>query len=305
MARSVNYYLNIKHLRFLGGMVIAFLTVCLVAQLTGCLPRRAPQKLHKIVTIKSAPRQAALNKQSPLTHIDWQIYLPFMPQMQSVDPLTHPNSPVPAAPVTSPPSLKLFGIDFEDQQDWIRIKLYPKNRRVNNGEPIILKFVPGDHCTYSDHRACVAAFQSSEGTPIIWLTIHSGVGGEGQSFRDAVEGTGIDRAAYSLQKITANLQALSGSQVVISQGMTSTRNLYLQATARIPGSMLQGYFSTSLEDTLDFATQIAPELQPANQSTLPLIVFETCGWRVPGQPWFPGTTDTSASVYISVIRLSP
>jgi hypothetical protein len=305
MARSGKRLSNLKHFRLQGWILTAFLTACLVAQLAGCLPRRAPQKLHKAVTIKSAPQPAALAKQLPQAPTDWQIYLPFMPQMQPANPLAHPNPPTPAAPVTSLPSLNLFGIDFGNQQDWVRIKIYPSDRRVNNGEPIILKFLPGNHCAFGDHHACVTAFRGSEGTPIIWLTIHSGVGGEGQPFRDAVEGTGIDRAAYSLQKITANLKALSGSQVVISQGTTSTKDLRLQATTRIPGSMLQGYFNTPLEDTLDFSIQVAPELQPANQSTLPLLVFETCGWRVPSQPWFPGTTDTSASVYLSVIEPIP
>jgi hypothetical protein len=302
MERSINRPLTRKYLRQLSAILLTFLAICLVSELAGCLPRRAPQKLVKAVKIKSAPRTAGLVKQLPQTPIDWHVYLPFLPQTQPPDLPTHPPSPPPEAPVPSPPSLKISGIDFGNQEDWVRIKIYPNNRKVNNGQPIILKFIPGDHCIFGDHHACVAAVQSSEGRPVIWLTIHSGVGGEGQPFRNAVEGTGIDSTAYSLQKISANLLDLSGSRVVISQGTTSARDLRLQVTARIPGSLLQGYFNTPLEDTLDFSTQVAPGLQPVSQAIQPLIVFETCGWRVPGQPWFPGTTATSASVYLGVIE---
>jgi hypothetical protein len=305
MAKFDNPFPNIVRLYSPGWIAIAFLTLCLVAQLFGCLPQRGPQKLHKFTAIKSAPRAATLVKQIPQPRIDWQVYVPFMSQMGLANPLTHPSSAPPAALVSPPPGLNQLGIDFRNQQDWIRIKIYPKNKKVNNGQPIILKFLPGEHCIFGDHHACVATFQGSAGSPVIWLTIHSGVGGEGQPFRNAVEGTGIDRAAYSLQKISTNLQALSGSHVIISQGSTSIRDLRLQATARIPGSMLKGYFNTPLETALDFSAQVAPELQPVNHSAQPIIVFETCGWRLPGQPWFPGTTDTSASVYLGVLQPSP
>jgi hypothetical protein len=304
MEKSDNPTSNFKPLRRGGWILAVFLTLSLVTQLAGCFLHRAPQKLHKVETIKSAPRSDALVKRIVQASPNWQIYLPFMSQMRSANPLTHPDSPPPVARVSSPPSLELSGIDFGNQQDWVRIKIYPTSQQVNDGQPVILKFIPGQRCIFGDNHACVAAFIDNEGTPVIWLTIHSGVGGEGQPFRDAVEGTGIDRAAYSLKKILSNLQALSGSQVVISQGTRTIRDLRLQATARIPGSMLQGYFNTPLENTLDFSTQIAPELHLVSQSTQPIIVFETCGWRVPGQPWFPGTTDTSASVYLGVIQIS-
>jgi hypothetical protein len=295
---------NTAYLRSRGWILPVFLVLCLLAQPAGCMPRRTPQKLHKAAMIKLAPRAANLVKQLPLVSTDRQIYLPFMPQMQPANPPTHASSP-PSAPDISPPSLNYMGIDFGNQQDWVRIKVYPADRRANNGQPIILKFLPGKHCTFGDHHACVAAFQRSGEAPVIWLTIHSGAGGEGQPFRNAVEGTGINRAAYSLQKTLANLQALSGSQVVISQGTTSVQDLSLQETARIPGSMVQGYFGTPLEDTLDFSSQIAPELLPVSHPTQPILVFETCGWRISGQPWFPGTTDTTASVYLGVIQPSP
>jgi hypothetical protein len=304
MARSVNHTPNAAYLRSRGWIPPIFLVLYLLAQPAGCMPHRTPQNLHKAARIKSAPRAVNWVKQLPQVSIDHQIYLPFMPQMQPANTPTHANSLSPA-PDISVPSLNFLGIDFGNQKDWVRIKIYPADRRVNNGQPIILKFLPGKHCIFGDHHACVASFQRSGEAPVIWLTIHSGVGGEGQPFRNAVEGTGINRAAYSLQKTLTNLQALSGSKVVISQGKTSVRGLSLLQTARIPGSMVQGYFDTPLEDTLNFSSQIAPELLPVSHPTQPILVFETCGWRIPGQPWFPGTSDTTASVYLGVIQPSP
>lgn len=304
MARPVNHIQNMAYLRSRGWIPTIFLAFYLLAQPAGCMPHRAPQKLNKAATIKSAPRAVNLVKQLPQISIDRQIYLPFMSQMQPANPPTHANSSPPAPDITLP-GLNFSGIDFGNQKDWVRIKIYPADRRVNNGQPIVLKFLPGKHCIFGDHRACVAAFQRSGEAPVIWLTIHSGVGGEGQPFRNAIEGTGINRAAYSLQKTLTNLQDLSGSKVVISQGKTSVRGLSLLQTARIPGSMVQGYFDTPLEDTLNFSSQIAPELLPVSHPTQPILVFETCGWRIPGQPWFPGTNDTTASVYLGVIQPSP
>lgn len=295
---------NTVHLRFRGWIFPIFLVLCLFAQQAGCMPHRTPQKLHKSATLKLAPRAGNLVKQLPQVSTGRQIFLPFMVQMQPATPPTHVNS-LPPAPDISLPSLNFLGIDFGNQKDWVRIKIYPTDRRINNGQPIILKFLPGKHCIFGDHHACVAAFQRSGEAPVIWLTIHSGIGGEGQPFRNAVEGTGINKAAYSLQKTLTNLQALSGSQVVISQGTTTVRGLSLQQTVRIPGSMVQGYFDTPLEDTLDFSSQITPELLPMSHPTQPILVFETCGWRIPGQPWFPGTSDTSASVYLGVIQPLP
>jgi hypothetical protein len=305
MESSGKHFLKRKHLHGPGWVPTVLLALCIFAPLAGCLPQRSLQKLPKPAAIKSAPRTAALVKQMSPAPADWQIYLPYMSQMQPANPPTHPSSPPPVAPTSSPPGLNLLGIDFGKQQEWVRIKIYPKTRRINNGQPILLKFLPGEHCTFGDQHACVAAFRGPGGIPVIWLTIHSGVGGEGQPLRNAIEGTGINQAAYSLQEISANLQALSGSQVVISQGTTTVRDLRLQAMARIPGSMLQGYFNTPLENTLDFSAQVAPELQPINQSTQSMIIFETCGWRVAGQPGFPDTTDTSASVYLGLIQSSP
>jgi hypothetical protein len=305
MARSDKRFQNIPSLHWRGQIVPVFLALCLLAQLAGCHPPSVSQKPHKATTIKSAPRTPSLVKQSPQTTSDQQIYLPFTPQMSPTTPLTHTSSPTAVTPLVTHPSSSMFGIDFGNHKDWVRIKIYPPNRRVNNGQPIVLKFLPGEHCTFGDHHACVATFQKPEEAPVIWLTIHSGVGGEGQPFRNAVEGTGINEAAYSLPKTLTNLQILTGSQVVISQGTTTARDLQLQVTARIPGSMLQGYFNTPLENTLDFSSQAAPQLLPMSHPSQPIIVFETCGWRIAGQPWFPGSSDTTASVYLGIIQQAP
>lgn len=305
MARSDKHFPVTATLLWRGQILPILLALCLLAQLAGCRPPSVPQKTHKATTIKLAPRTPTLVKQSLQTTNDRQIYLPFTPQMSPNKPLTHASSTTEVTPLDSHPSMSMFGIDFGNQKDWVRIKIFPTSRRVNNGQPIVLKFLPGKHCIFGDHHACVATFQIPGEAPVIWLTIHSGVGGEGQPFRNAVEGTGINEAAYPLQKTLTNLQILTGSQVVISQGTTTARDLQLQAAARIPGSMLQGYFNTPLEKTLDFSSQAAPQLLSMSHPAQPIIVFETCGWRIAGQPWFPGTSDTTASVYLGIIQQAP
>lgn len=305
MARSDKHFPNILSLLWRGQILPVFLALCLLAQLIGCRPTSVPQKPHKAATIKLAPRTPTLVKQPLQTTSERRIYLPFTPQTSPNIPLTHASSTPAVTPLISHPSLSMFDVDFGNQKDWVRIKIFPTSRRVNNGQPIVLKFLPGEHCTFGDHHACVATFQTPGEAQIIWLTIHSGVGGEGQPFRNAVEGTGINEAAYSLQKTLTNLQILTGSKVVISQGTSTARGLQLQATARIPGSMLQGYFNTPLENTLDFSSQVAPQLLSLSHPAQPIIVFETCGWRIAGQPWFPGTSDTTASVYLGIIQQAP
>ena len=39
--------------------------------------------------------------------------------------------------------------------------------------------------------------------------------------------------------------------------------------------------------------------------SLPLLVFETCGWKVTGEAWARGTTSTTASIYLGVIQKKP
>ena len=51
---------------------------------------------------------------------------------------------------------------------------------------------------------------------MILATVHSGIGGEGQALRSALEGTGINRAAFPLDVVQRKLEALRGAQVALN-----------------------------------------------------------------------------------------
>jgi hypothetical protein len=227
---------------------------------------------------------------------------PFMPV---------PSTPIPSEPPASgsrasqPSQSSFYGIDFSDTTQRIRIKIYPADRGVNGGKPIVIAFVPGDRCEYGDRRACINAFASPSGGATTLITVHSGLGGEGQKFRHAVEGTGFDAAWFTPQKVQANLRLLEGAEVTITQGETTLRGLQLVSAGRVPPQQLQAYMHARLPDALALAASLNPSLAPAASPTLPQIVFETCGWKMPGEKWAPGVTSTSASIYLGVIQKNP
>jgi hypothetical protein len=96
-----------------------------------------------------------------------------------------------------------------------------------------------------------------------------------------------------------NLKALDGAEVVIVQGKRRYEGYTLAVTARIPPSLVRPYFEAPIQEALLFASTIDGRLA---QDSLPLLVFETCGWRIPGEPWARGITSTTASIYLGVIE---
>jgi hypothetical protein len=214
-----------------------------------------------------------------------------------------------AAPTTSPqPSLALdfYGIDFTDTKHWVRIVIYPTTRRLNQGKPIVLKFLPGKACVFGDNHACVNRYLTPDGQTTTFLSVHSGVGGEGQAFRHALEGTGVDQAGLTLKKVQANLRQVEGAEVVISQGKRRIAGFTLQVVERIPASRLKAYYQAPVDQALAQASTHAPELLPFLLPGQPLLVFETCGWRIPAEKGAQKVPSTSASVYIGlIIKSSP
>lgn len=211
-----------------------------------------------------------------------------------------PNGP--AAAVTAPKSMpnpfQFHGIDFQKMDQEITIQLLPRDAGLNNGDMIRMSFLPGEECHFGDHRACVGTYLDGWAT---FLTIHSGQGGEGQALRNALEGTSLDQAAYSLDTIYTNLSLLAGSEVMISQGETSVQGLKVGAVVRVPAEAIENYFNLPVEDALFWAASRSPEMLAALQSPAPKILFETCGWKQSEEPWTPGVTATTASVYLGVI----
>ena len=232
------------------------------------------------------------------------VYLPLQPTLTTqaiVNPiLTSPtDTPNPA------PTLKMEGVDFGHTNAWIMIRIFPDNKRVNKGKPIVIKVLPGSSCYFGDHRACIGLFGENQQEKVIFVTVHSGVGGEAEAFRRSVEGLGPNRAAYPLSQIQANLWRLNGARVEISQGDQTVGGYQLVTTARVPATMIKKYFKLPIDAAIEFAAQVNPDLKNYLKPEQPTIVFETCGWKLESEPWAPGVTSTTGSVYLGVIQKTP
>ncbi len=247
-----------------------------------------------------------LEKYRPVTYqlIPGTTPTPFQPVSGT------PQPPVPAAGA-SEPSVKVgtsqdfYGIDFSDSTRRVRIKIYPSDREVNGGNPIVISFYPGEECVLGDGSACIHKAMSLRGGEITYITAHSGLGGEADALRNALEGTGFDQARYSLEQVHEKLRLLEGAQVIISQGDVDVGGLRLVSAGRIPPEHLQDYMSASFPDSLRLAALLNPSLTGAVFPALPEIVLETCGWWMPGEELAPGSNTTAASIYLGVIQKMP
>jgi hypothetical protein len=199
------------------------------------------------------------------------------------------------------PTSDFYGIDF-DSPERVTIEIIPPDSQVNQGEPIKISFRPGERCRFSDLRACTYAYKPTAAGNLIVITVHSGVGGAAQRFRNALEGTGINRASFSLEEVDANMQSLAGATVVIRQGERSVENLHMQAVTRIPARALTRYFRASLAEILSLAAELDPQISELVYPEQPQIVLETCGWKMPGEAGAAQVSDTTGSVYLGIIR---
>jgi hypothetical protein len=212
--------------------------------------------------------------------------------------------PVTSTPIPGP-SHDFYSIDFHPGAAGIKLMLKPPTGQVNRGRPIVITVNPGRSCPYEADRACVTAFRSSAGGNVIFISVHSGIEGEAETYRRAVEGLGVDQAGYSLKQIRLNLAGLAGAAVQIKQGERVIGGLRLAAAGRVPARLIQEYFHSPVEQALGVAASANPELESLVNAAGPILVFETCGWTVPGEAWAPGVTSASSSVYIGVIQLAP
>jgi hypothetical protein len=252
--------------------------------------------------------------QAPAQPPRWSFYLPVTQTAPrvfqfSVSPVLHSIQaigPEPLPSVLEPITADFFGgINFTPGSQRMILEINPGKRKLNGGDPIRISFIPGEQCIFGDGQACTYAYRTSTGVPVLHLTIHSGVGGEGQALRHALEGTGLNQALYSLEKVHKNLEMLQGVKVSLSQAGETWRSLELAKVIRIPAAGLAQYMTSPAEQALENAAGYAPDLDRIISAELPLIVFETCGWEMPGEDWAAGVTQTSASIYLGVIQLKP
>jgi len=171
---------------------------------------------------------------------------------------------------------------------------------VNAGRSIKIAFYPGDACEYGTRQACVSRHWNGQ---VTLLTIHSGLGGEGESFRSAMEGTGLNLTFYSIDQIQHNLEMLTGAPVSIQSGESGRDDLRLSAVVRLPPAKLEAYFTRPFDDTMAELAEDNPFFQEALESGESLLVFEICGWQIPGEPWAPEVSPTTASIYLGVIPI--
>jgi hypothetical protein len=161
-------------------------------------------------------------------------------------------------------------------------------------------FRPAESCKFGDQQACVATSQG-----LIFLTVHSGYGGEGQLFRHALEGSGLNAAAFSLETVHSNMQALQYAQVAIAADGRQQGGLQVQTVVRIPPDRLEEYFALPVEAALELVGNLNPADWAAIDPDKPMLVFETCGWRLPGEPGSEHASATTGSVYVTVIQPVP
>ena len=226
--------------------------------------------------------------------------------------LQHWLDPAPATPI---PTLEASnatesgtvysGIDFTQKDKWIRIYIYPPDKHLHRGKPVVIAFLPGKRCRFGDNRGCVTTFRDEGNGEVTFLTVHSGIGGEGQAFRQAMEGTGLAGAAYNLKKIQANLNAWEGARVVITQGKKRMEGFTLTTISRVPARQVNNYLGASIPEALTFAAHLDEDLILPISSGERLLIFETCGWRVPGERRAARVPISSASIYLGVIQQTP
>jgi hypothetical protein len=115
----------------------------------------------------------------------------------------------------------------------------------------------------------------------------------------------LNQAGFALRRIRNNMASLASAAVQIKQGEQLIGGLQLAAAGRVPPRLVQDYFQNPVEQALAIAATANPELKDFVNSAGSILVFETCGWTVPGEAWAPGVTSVSSSVYIGVIQLAP
>ena len=228
---------------------------------------------------------------------------PSVPTVE-VHHLIEQNTPLPTEEPTPEPVVSPYlwhGLDLSDGGPLVRLEIAAPEP-VNRGQPLEIAFRVGRPCEYYDHRACLSVH---DGGRLLLATVHSGVGGEGQSLRHALEGTGLNRAGYGLERIAQNVSALHGAPVRAQQDADASLtvdDLRVVAIGRVPASAVAAYFALPFDEALALAgIDLEEERTQARAGESALLVIETCGWRHNQENWAPGVTDTTGSVYLVVL----
>lgn len=194
----------------------------------------------------------------------------------------------------------LKAIDFSPTGSQITIMIEPNKEVFKSGKPVKISFLPGEHCTYGDGNACIYHFLLSNQSKVIFASVHSGLGGEGEPFRNLIEGTGLNQGLFTSNQVSKITQSLSESEVTVNQGNTEINGLALSIIARIPPASLETYLTLPIEQTLIYAMELgllSPEIFDSN-----VLVIETCGWQLPGEAQNLDYPNTTQSIYLGIIH---
>lgn len=229
---------------------------------------------------------------------------PFLPVIQPSVVLENPSGEektkeiLPTVEFTLEPLPFWQDFDFSVDAGKIEIHLLDQTRNFYDGKPVVLRFTPGGDCPFGTGRGCVS--QHAAGRYLL-LTLHSGVSGEAQQLRHALEGTGINSAGLKSAEIQVNLENLRSSIASLHQGFQNLDYLSVRAALRIPPDQIEAYYSQPFVEALDAAAQSNLLFQELLNSGEPLIFIETCGWPVSGEPAAEGDYKGTGSVYLVAI----
>lgn len=98
------------------------------------------------------------------------------------------------------------------------------------------------------------------------------------------------------------MTALRGAQVSISADGDERGGFILKGVIRIPATLIEEYFALPIEDALELAGSLNAEIWATIDHDLPMLVFETCGWKVPSEAGAERVIDTTGSVYVALIQ---
>jgi len=227
---------------------------------------------------------------------------PFKPVIATPTPYlpSHPTLP-PENNVVITPDFDFHGIDFTPGAEEITLRFWPESESFNHGRPIKIRFLPGSECIFGDHQACINHFRTADQQEVIWVSVHSGVTGEGQELRHALEGTGINSAGFSLEQVLINLEEIKYSTITLQQGQKSIEIDSEAAFARVPAAQVPDYLSMPFDQALQMAFSTNSSVQQRIKEAGTLLVIETCGWRMPGEEGWQFVSDTTASIYLGIL----
>ena len=232
---------------------------------------------------------------------------PFTPLMNPATPepeiYLHPQeetavaTTVPEPVVDVPPSF-WQAFDFSDGAERVEIHLVDPDLGILGGKPVQMRFTPGSDCVFGSGKACVSLHADSR---VMLLTIHSGISGEGQQLRHALEGTGINTAGLRTAEILANLDQLQGAIASLHQGVTNLDYLTVVAAIRIPPDQIDAYYDLPFLEAVDWAAEGNEDLHQRLADGQSLIFIETCGWPVIGEVSAGGEYQGTGSIYLIAI----